>query len=449
MAVTEIKREAENELLHREHHRKIVWMHFTVFFLGLWLMTSPIQFTYRDRYMIISDLICGFMIALSGLLSVNPSRLWAPWVSVMFGMWLCLAPLIFWTPEAVVYHNNIVIGVLVIVFALIAPGVPGIKLYEQKGPDIPPGWSVNPSSWMQRAPIITLGWIGFFASRYLASYQLGYIDAAWDPFFGKGTENVLNSDVSKAWPVSDAGLGAFSYMLDVLMGYLGGENRWRTMPWAVIFFGILIIPLGAISITLIILQPLSVGDWCSVCLLTACVMLIMIPCSFDEVFASIGMLIDNKKKGISVWKTFWKGGTMEGSVMKYQSHDFTAGLSSTVRDIFRDLNIPWNLIASVAIGIWLMFAPALLGYENSIADSDHVMGALVITFSVIAIGEIVRTLRFLNIITGLWIMLAPFILGGTSAAMINGVGCGLLLVILSLRKGKTVNSYGVFDKYVF
>ena len=47
-----------------------------------------------------------------------------------------------------------------------------------------------------------------YVSRYLAAYQLGHTGNAWDPFFGDGTEIIITSDVSKAWPVPDAGLGA-------------------------------------------------------------------------------------------------------------------------------------------------------------------------------------------------------------------------------------------------
>jgi len=139
----------------------------------------------------------------------------------------------------------------------------------QPGPDLPRGWTYNPSTWQQRAPIIALTFVGFFCARYLAAFQLGYIDRVWDPFFVDGTKRVLTSDVSKAWPISDAGLGALSYMLEALSGFMGGVQRWRTMPWMVAMFGFLVVPLGVTSIVLVILQPLMVGAWCTICLVTA------------------------------------------------------------------------------------------------------------------------------------------------------------------------------------
>lgn len=433
---------------HEEHHKKILWMHFINLFLGAWLLMTPSTFEYNDSAMAMNDMVCGVWIMVFSALSFNPFRLWAPWATAFTGLWLSVAPLVFWAPEPLVYHNDTFVGILVIAFSLVAPGQPGHKLHEKEGPEIPPGWEYNPSSWTQRVPIITLGWIGFFASRYLTSYQLGYIDSAWDPFFGKGTENVLNSDVSKSWPVSDAGMGAFSYMLDAMMGYIGGQSRWRTMPWAVILFGILIIPLGGISITLIIMQPLLVGDWCSVCLFTAIAMLIMIPCVFDEVLASTQLLMKSRREGKSFWKVFWQGDTTEGG-SEDAPHDFTRSHKETLREIFGDFILPWNLLLCTALGVWLMLSPSVLGYGAPLANSDYLVGALVITFSVVAMGEIVRSVRFVNILLGAWIGIAPFIFQEpVGPVMLNALGCGSLIILFSIRKGKIMNTYGSFDRFI-
>jgi hypothetical protein len=436
--------------LHTLHHRQIIWMHFANFFLGIWLITSPSTFDYEDPRLAWNSVLCGALVCLFSLLSVNPMRLWAPWGSALIGLWLNFSPLLFWAGQPVVYNSESLIGILILVFAFVAPGVPGSKLYEEKGSDIPPGWSVNPSTWAQRIPIITIGWIGFFASRYLTAYQLGYKSNIPDIFFGQGTENVLNSDISKAWPVSDAGLGAFSYMLDAMMGYLGGESRWRTMPWAVILFGVLIIPLGAVSIGLIILQPVAVGSWCSLCLFTAIAMLIMIPCAFDEVVASVYFLILSKKTGKSLWRTFFLGGAIAGELDEPLRHDLTLPLRKTIQEIFSDFSVPWNLVVSSLVGVWLMCSPSVFGYNDALADSDHITGALVVTFSVIAMGEIVRTFRYFNILAGLWIALAHLLLFSTSMRMelYNELVCGSLLIALSLRKGKINNSYGIFNRFI-
>jgi hypothetical protein len=113
-------------------------------------------------------------------------------------LWLLFAPLVLWTPSAAAYLNDTLLGTLVIALAMLVRPVPGVGVAAaMTGPDIPPGWDFSPSSWLQRIPIIALAFVGLFISRYLAAYQLGHIDAAWDPFFGDGSERVITSEVSK------------------------------------------------------------------------------------------------------------------------------------------------------------------------------------------------------------------------------------------------------------
>ena len=100
----------------------------------------------------------------------------------------------------------------------------------------PPGWTDNPSRWVERLPLIGLAGIGFVIASYLALYQFGVLDKVWDPFFGDGTRQVLTSKISRAFPVPDAALGALGYLLDAVTGAIGGRERWRTRPWIVLCF---------------------------------------------------------------------------------------------------------------------------------------------------------------------------------------------------------------------
>jgi len=83
---------------------------------------------------------------------------------------------------------------------------------------IPPAWDYNPSTWWQRIPLVFIALVGFLIALYLGFYQIGIFPTVWEPFFGDGSERVLHSKVSRAFPVSDALLGAFGYVLDVING---------------------------------------------------------------------------------------------------------------------------------------------------------------------------------------------------------------------------------------
>lgn len=422
-----------------QHPTMETWPQYPILILGLWLLASPFTFGYESFAMTASDLISGtLLIVLAALVLLRESG-WANYANGLVGLWLLLAPLVFWAPTSAAYLNDTLVGVFVITFAVLV-----VMRMEMAGPGVPRGWTYNPSMAAQRAPIIVAGLIGFFFSAHMAGFQLGYTDFVFEPFFGQGTENVLTSDVSKMFPISDAGLGATAYAIEVLMGFMGDKRRWRTMPWMVTFFGIVVIPLGFVSILLIILQPLAVGSWCTLCLLSALAMLFMIALTVDEVAAMGQFLYRRTRQGESLWHAFWMGGT-------YPAEEAGVGAETRTNpesfwSMFWGMSTPWYLVIATGLGVWLMAAPAVLGSTSAAADSNHLVGALVVTFSVITMGEPTRIVRFINIPLGLWIILAPWLLVGASTlTMINGLVVGVALVLVSIPRGAIRERYGSWD----
>ncbi len=172
--------------------------------------------------------------------------------------------------------------------------------------EIPPGWEHNPASWSQRVPIVVLALLGFVVASYLGLYQIDAIDDVWEPFFGDGSKNVLDSKLSRVVPIPDAWLGAFGYLADAISGMIGGRKRWKTMPWIVVLFGLLVGPLGGISIALVMSQPLVVGSWCTLCLMSAVISVLMIGPAMDEMLASLQYLRRVQLDGrVSLWQAFW------------------------------------------------------------------------------------------------------------------------------------------------
>jgi len=113
------------------------------------------------------------------------------------------------------------------------------------------------------------------------------------------------------------------------------------------------------------------------------------------------------------------------------------------------VSFPLTLIASAVLGLWMMFAPSLFGAGGATADSEHLAGALAVTFAAIALAEPIRALRFVNVALGAWIAAAPFILQGASTAgRWNAVLVGTVLAALSLRRGAVRERYGSWDRFV-
>jgi nucleoside-diphosphate-sugar epimerase/uncharacterized membrane protein len=431
------------------HAQGASWPHFANMVLGLWLISSAFALGYHSTALQVSDIASGALVILLAALSLSRRpfwKLWAPWANSLVGVWLLFAPLVFWAPTAAVYSNDTLAGALVVAFAILAPGMPmapGMSM--EPGPDVPRGWSYNPSSWPQRAPIIALALVGFFLSRQMAAFQLGHVASLTDPFFGLGTQRVLTSDVSRAFPIPDAGLGAFAYTIEFLMGFMGDKRRWRTMPWMVTFFGILVVPLGVVSITLIILQPIAVGSWCTPCLVAAAAMLVMIPLTLDEVVAMCQFLVQARREGQPFWRVFWLGGTLREAP---DAGPVRPDLVSAKAMVW-GMTLPWNLLVSAGVGAWLMLTPSVLGSVGSAAHSDHLVGALIVAAAVIALAEVGRSMRFINIVFGAWVIAAPWILtGATSASRWSDAIAGALVILLSLKRGPVRERYGSWQRYI-
>ncbi|HET8649713.1 MAG TPA: vitamin K epoxide reductase family protein [Gemmatimonadales bacterium] len=173
------------------------------------------------------------------------------------------------------------------------------------GEPIPPGWTYNPSSWGQRLPLVGLALLGFLIAGYLALYQWGVFPTVWEPFFGAGSRRILHSGVSRLLPFPDAALGALSYLADAVTGAIGPRDRWRTMPWITVIFGVAVGPLSAVSILLVILQPVLYQAWCTLCLASAVISILMIGPAMDEVLASLQFLRRRQLSNRSLWRAFW------------------------------------------------------------------------------------------------------------------------------------------------
>lgn len=447
----------QHQRKYQDEHRQNLWARFMVLGLAGWLITAPFTLGYESGLMMGSDVISGALLAIFGFLSLSPQYRHARWLCAIIGLWLLFAPLAFWAPTAAAYMNGTVIGMLVVGFSvLVRPAVGVSPAAEMTGPTIPPGWkSYSPSSWFQRAPIIILAFIGFFISRYLTAYQLGHIDAVWDPFFAgaidnaqNGTEEIITSPLSEAWPVPDAGLGAMVYALEIMAGLLGSVRRWRTMPWVVILFGLMIVPLGVVSITFIIIQPILLGTWCALCLIQAGAMLLQIPFAMNELVATGQFLKRRKQAGKYLLKVILNGDTDDG-----EGRDIPDNFRQTPRALMGKMlsdgiNFPWNLAVCVLIGVWLMLTRIVFGTEGSMANADHLIGALVITAAVIAFSEPARSVRLALIPLGAALFMTPFIYEASLAAMVNGILCALALVVLSLRRGPIYYPYGGWDRFI-
>jgi uncharacterized membrane protein len=122
--------------------------------------------------------------------------------------------------------------------------------------------------------LAVLAFAGVAVSGYLAAYELGWIGGVWDPLFGDGSQRVLSSGIARALPVPDAVLGAAAYGLDAVLAVLLAAGIGSAVVIAACLA--VVASIGAlVGIGLAISQPLLVGTFCTLCLVSTLISIVL------------------------------------------------------------------------------------------------------------------------------------------------------------------------------
>jgi len=157
-------------------------------------------------------------------------------------------------------------------------------------------------------------------------------------------------------------------------------------------------------------------------------------------------LKDAHRRGKPFWRTFFMGDAMEGAREDDQP-EFAGSLAHMTLKSLYGVSLPWNLGLLCLVGVWLMCTRLIHGASGAMANSDHLMGSLLITVSVLAMAEVARPLRFLNLPIGLWLLVAPWLLSGTTTAgAVGSLVAGGLVIILSVPLGPIRHSYAGWNR---
>ena len=154
-----------------------------------------------------------------------------------------------------------------------------------------------------------------------------------------------------------------------------------------------------------------------------------------------------RQQGRPLWYLLLHGDTMAGGSADY-SDNFEAPAGAVLREmLLSGVGLPWTLAASTAIGVALMCTRLLFDTSGIAADNDHIIGSLVVTFSIMAWGEVARPLRFVNIGFGAWLIVAPWVIGGyTGIAAAASVLFGIALIWLAFPVGRIASHFGAWDR---
>ncbi len=174
---------ARHAALLRRELRANRWAHLANIGLGTWLVTQPAVLAIEEPALRTAEVALGVAVMAFAALALSWRLQWSRWVCAGLGALVMAAPFLFTTANAAAYLSDTLVGGLIFGLAVgTKPDVGPSPLAALKGPEIPVGWSYNPSTWMQRLPIVALAIVGLYVSRYLAAYQLGHVDHVFEPF---------------------------------------------------------------------------------------------------------------------------------------------------------------------------------------------------------------------------------------------------------------------------
>jgi hypothetical protein len=102
----------------------------------------------------------------------------------------------------------------------------------------------------------------------------------------------------------------------------------------------------------------------------------------------------------------------------------------------------WRQAAVAAAGLWLMVAPAMLGYGRPASESDWICGPIVATLGIMAMSRAIRAVRWANLPIAAWLMIGPLVAGYPGDAVASSMGVGVTLIALNAYRSSAAVSLG-------
>ena len=103
----------------------------------------------------------------------------------------------------------------------------------------------------------------------------------------------------------------------------------------------------------------------------------------------------------------------------------------------------WPGIINIILGLWLMISPEILKMNKVTSENNHIVGPLVITFTIISLWDINWKAVKANTVLGAWLLIALFILDFTKTiAFCSNGTCACFIILLSSLKRPTTGKFG-------
>lgn len=109
----------------------------------------------------------------------------------------------------------------------------------------------------------------------------------------------------------------------------------------------------------------------------------------------------------------------------------------------------WPRLVNVAVGAWLMAAPAVFSYSgvSEVAEaSDRIVGPLIISAAIVAIWPEVRPVRWANAVFGIWLVvgvpLSALLVDWPIEGIVSSVASGVVVIAMARIRGEVDAEFG-------
>jgi hypothetical protein len=96
----------------------------------------------------------------------------------------------------------------------------------------------------------------------------------------------------------------------------------------------------------------------------------------------------------------------------------------------------WFQVCNIALGIWLLVAPAVLPTTPEAATIERIAGPVVIFFAVLALRDVTRPFRAVNVLAGMFLAIAPWVIvHNTGVQLLNTELVAWAVIVCALVRG--------------
>ena len=98
-----------------------VWASGINIIAGIWLIIAPFVLAYGNETARVNDIVLGAVIGVLALirtLAPNAGTVWLSWLNAIFGIWLIIAPFVLAYAGATARTNDIILGIIVLILGV-------------------------------------------------------------------------------------------------------------------------------------------------------------------------------------------------------------------------------------------------------------------------------------------------------------------------------------------